>query len=126
MGDYMKTRKEMNDKAKTLLSELDKSQHTPTPWKLYGDYRIVGTKGQLIGSLIDSKLNPEERNANATYIVRAVNSFEKNEKELEFLRNCHEELLSALRAVRLRIQKGASILGSLEVVEKALAKAEGL
>jgi hypothetical protein len=30
MGDYMKTRKEMNDKAKALLNELDKPQHTPT------------------------------------------------------------------------------------------------
>lgn len=33
-------------------------------------------------------------------IVRAVNSFEKNEKELEFLRNYHQALINELRKVQ--------------------------
>lgn len=86
----------------------DKPQHTPAPWYVGESLRGItlydADKLPLLG------MNPNS-DVDAAFIVKAV--------------NCHEELVSALRAIRLRIQKGASILGSLEVVERAIAKAEG-
>lgn len=68
--------------------------HTPTPWfvaeselgpcVIHNDEAVAHMRGA-------------NREANAAFIVRAVNSYEKNEKELEFLRNCHEELVNALK-----------------------------
>ena len=64
-------------------------------------------------NLIDTTL----RDLDAAFIVKAVNSFEKNEKELEFLRNCHEELVRTLKLV----QSGRHCMAD---INEAIAKAE--
>lgn len=99
------------------------TQHTPTPWS-GGHYSsvvgclIVGQGGRLI---CDTAIQPKElAEANAVFIVRACNA--------------HEELLSALKVVAKDCcmaldgtwdKSDEGFRDTLELVEAAIAKAEG-
>ncbi len=60
--------------------------HTPTPWKLGRFGSIAGgplhektngmTQSQIVSCTTGENMTAEERDANAAFIVRAVNSFE--------------------------------------------------
>lgn len=112
----------------TLIVTKEKYQptHTPTPWSyenIAGHHSVNMSNGDSFAV---------ESEADAKHIVRAVNSFEKNEKELEFLRNSHEELLEALKLLFNCFSDGVE--GNYEAVispdlvkelRKTIAKAEG-
>jgi hypothetical protein len=63
--------------------------HTQTPWRVAKGYRITGgPQGHTYVASLDNvkHFSPEELDANAAFIVRAVNS--------------HDEMLAALKAAR--------------------------
>jgi len=87
-----------------------KTEHTPTPWKLWDGTKVYGHEhdGSDV-SIVDSSssfLSPETSQANAAFIVRAV--------------NCHEELVALLRECR---HPGLSE-DLYHRIEKAIAKSE--
>lgn len=51
------------------------TKHTPTPFKLLGDY-IVDDDGFYVAQLLPNKKDPREKIPNGEFIVRAVNSHE--------------------------------------------------
>ena len=71
--------------------------HTPGPWKAVGKVYVAGPTGASIARMIvmagssvqKDCLNEETAQANAEYIVRAVNN--------------HDELVSSLKAIIARI-----------------------
>lgn len=114
----MKTRKEMNKKAEGLLKELQHTkrsdgvsgEHTPTPWYLqrYPDEKSVEIKANRGYALIANVYwNEGEVEANAAFIVRAVNS--------------HEELLTLLKLMLEENQETGYKYQAL----KAMARAGG-
>ncbi len=99
------------------------TQHTPTPWMQAGVSRYIVKDLESVS--IASTTVPKGRNdkeeealeklayANAAFIVRAVNS--------------HDELLKALSVLKNSIT-GVYYLGEekeIEIIDKAIAKAEG-
>lgn len=89
-----------------------KPQHTLTPWEMKGEF-ITANRGGAVCQLfaIDSK---EEMEANAAFIVKAVNS--------------HEELVK-IAVLTKKYLKGERVTGPglllNSLVDKALTKAEG-
>ena len=79
--------------------------HTPTPWKVGEEYEILGPNEKVVATTYH---NRPEVEANAAFIVRAVNA--------------HEELLEALRYV---VDSGESYERVQEIAVQAIAKAEG-
>ena len=101
------------------------SKHTPTPWHVDGEC-IYGTtqRGDYVRiadtTVADGDNLPDkEADANASFIVRAV--------------NCHDEMLKALKAVELGVfgsmlpnsDIDVCTRGTLAQVQAAIAKAEG-
>ena len=111
---------------KTHEHSLSKPSHTPTPWRIYKEPmnpnpRLMAEASTLVAVISQGKAFAKETEANAAYIVKAVNA--------------HEEMVKALKDV-LFVLKGQAERGnfldsserdiSLEgVVEQAIAKAEG-
>lgn len=108
------------------------SQHTPTPWThLLGEdgdvIAIVNDASTLSGRKtivrpgtpgFDSSLTTEQNNANAAFIVRAVNNF--------------DPMLATLKQVQYGLElrayaesKNIGLKQDLEAVNAAIAKAEG-
>jgi len=105
------------------------TKHTPTPWvksivqfdksewaKLWNKNQICIAKGIDITAIVYGPDDQEE--ANAAFIVRAINS--------------HEELLQALKDLareidlrKLNIRKDFSLMSAHAFALKAIAKAEG-
>lgn len=87
------------------------SQHTPTPWKVIGREEIWGATEKLIADMSHSAYGDGQAiEANATFIVRAVNS--------------HQELLELAHIIlRLSFQRGNTEL--MRRCKEAIAKAEG-
>lgn len=94
---------------KTLKTET-KQTHTPTPWKVNG--RWIETDREEGIAKVGEWVSPLSL-ANATFIVRAVNS---HEELLEALRREHEKVVDELTG---------SQHGSLCLVCALIAKAEG-
>lgn len=76
------------DETKRQIEKDKEPQHTPTPWEIY-DTRKTHEKGKIFITgqaymLTEFPALPESE-ANAKFIVRAVNSHEANEKKIERL-----------------------------------------
>ena len=102
------------------------TKHTPTPWKVHPDVpnQIVtdGTEEFFVADLDTGDI--DEDNANAAFIVRAVNSYEKL---LAILKHAQSSLRT-FRDVPLHEQGWTSIDDDvMTLIEEALsdAKAEG-
>lgn len=108
----------MNTKSKEVSVESfnlpsGRLEHTPTPWHYDGEYIRTGlnrfdpeTKVQIIAEINDT----ENWEANAAFIVRAVNS--------------HENLLAMMKTAIIDIENG-SLGNALSVLRFAIAKAGG-
>lgn len=78
-------------------------KHTPGPWKNYGLYRqsdgynglMVGNGGMTICEVLSGTLCPPEvRDANAAFIVKAVNSYAASQQTIAQLREALEQMLT--------------------------------
>ena len=94
------------------------SQHSPLPWAIEGSGDIMAADGSRAVSFGDEPNSCGCSDADAAYIVRAVNS--------------HEALLTALKAAQQflppEIARGPDIFGwtnTVWTVHAVLAKAEG-
>ena len=108
----MKTQKEIQPCIHGDLGDCldcNKPQHTPTPWK-YENHEIWG-KNQNIAEIHNSKsiFADGEPEANAEFIVRAVNS--------------HEDLVFGIKNAIVMLDETAPMV-AIEL-RKVLAKAEG-
>lgn len=128
-----------------LGHDYKEPQHTPTPWKLANPRRVVGGEHQVevIGvSLSGSTSKPYMTTANevsfavrheadAAFIVRAVNAYEKDQE-------IKRELLAALKSSQKLIQMARqyfpksihnsdkfTLENSCAEIGTAIAKAEG-
>jgi|SRR5580692_2876822 hypothetical protein len=127
-----------------------KQHHTLTPWEIgstayaYG-WDIIGN-GLWIGSVHNSHDNhrgfplDDEGEANAAFIVRAVNEYEQNKGAIKAaladsagltlenirLKNRNEELLEAVKDMYSAITNGHSLALTHEQYKELIAKAEGL
>ena len=63
----------------------NKTKHTPTPWRVIKNGRIVWHKGGDIGEIVVRSGNYDEAQANAEHIVKCVNS--------------HDALIEALKGL---------------------------
>lgn len=83
-----------------------KTKHTPTPWKIkFGCKTFSFLDGSKMRSTVMISAYPNGivlcsgtiKEADAEFIIRAVNSFEKNEAELKSLKQSHEALLKVAK-----------------------------
>lgn len=89
----------------------NKVSHTPTPWQTDQDGFIESMAGTYIAE-VSSDSDKAEAQADAEFIVRAVNS--------------HEELLDALERIVVECNLDDAMLDVVrQIAEKAIAKAEG-
>lgn len=90
--------------------------HTPTPWRLDNPEStlVIGSNERIIADCDHPQLPDTEIEANAAFIVRAV--------------NCHDDLVSALKNVMAMVIGEAPSLArencTWERAEAALAKVE--
>lgn len=112
-----------SEKGFGMLECQCKPQHAPTPWRvshytggiLEGVNVIRSDNDEIdICSMVD---HPKVGKANAAFIVRAV--------------NCHEELVGMLKVYRNELMERANkgdkaVLHGCQLVDRAIAKAEGL
>jgi hypothetical protein len=87
--------------------------HTPTPWRVTKAYRITGgPQGHTYVASLDNvkHLSPEELEANAAFIVRAVNS--------------HDEMLAALKGVCIDLRAAGRGEAFIRIAN-LIAKVEG-
>lgn len=99
------------------------AKHSPTPWKVWHgenslDITPEGNKNHLIASV------PEwsQGHYNAEFIVKAVNSFESNEKKIQEFKEINTALLGHLKRFLEFVRHGHE--GFCGVCE-SVAKAEG-
>lgn len=87
--------------------------HTPTPWNLNPKaVLVIESEGVTVASCGNANVIRDQWEANAAFIVRAVNA--------------HEELLSLLKEARNRMIGSAPAIRSLsERTDKAITRAEG-
>lgn len=116
-----------------ITQHTEGSEHTPTPWMVNPNrnadftYRIVNETKCVVQSI-----NVE---ANAAFIVRAVNSYAEREAELERLKHSHEAYKRIIDALSSWVKSGrmpkySSLMPDTdetfgEVITKAIAQAEG-
>lgn len=93
------------------------TKHTPTPWHISDEHRIVDEQGGLVADVKYAKATTAEAMADAEFISRAVNS--------------HEALLEAAKKVvkeysALPINGPETvIIKSIDDLQEAIAQAEG-
>ncbi len=103
----MKTKTEATRKD----SAVKGTEHTPTPWTLRKDRPMAFFRGtEKVGDTAGMSFSDMEAERNAAFIVRAVNS--------------HDELLGLLMHCKEYLE-GYAERPSLNLIEKAIAQAEG-
>lgn len=112
-----------------------KTAHTPTPWRLSLDgENIMASTSLHIAEVTHSlrHMKKEEMEANAEFIVLAVNSFDEREAELKRLKDSHEALLEAVKDLRYAFyvenspkKLKAAFMKHAERLKEIIAQAEG-
>jgi hypothetical protein len=78
--------------------KVKRSEHTPTPWVLEyphnGNVRIIASNGTDIAT-VDGFVGGLKNEANAAFIVRAVNSYEALTEQNQAMQKALEDILSA-------------------------------
>ncbi len=90
-------------------------KHTPLPWEISKNGNIIATVKKGADCLIAKISSPKtpEKKANAAYIIKAVNA--------------HDELLTAIKDVQIKLLTGASIKADGDLcdrIEALIVKAD--
>lgn len=114
------------------------TQHTPTPWRQINGaifdtipWNKDQTRHTVPALFIPSpqQQSTEQNIANAAFVVRACNEYEKNQKTIEALIDCMTRVANSVRLVSgvntfpLKLSKGFEAIA--EELEKAIAQSEG-
>lgn len=74
-----------------LNSEPKPQTHTPTPWSTDVSFDIYGSHGECIANIRDMELPAR---ANADFIVRSTNNFEKMLETLKLIRQIADQSIA--------------------------------
>lgn len=132
----MKT-KEVTPSTESRQSERQEPSHTPTPWAVweppYEGPRtvIVRGDGASLASIEsgDPHLSDAENEANARFIVRAVNNHERYKAALEAITriagNLTDEAVEAVGGVNDARSRALMVVVARQIANKALTESDG-
>lgn len=99
----------------TVLHKTPEPQHTPTPWDT--DSHIIYAHGKEVANT--DVMGPDteaEIDANAAFIVKAVNAYESNQKKIRALVEAAKDFLADY-------DSNHGYMGSVEVLRSVVDKA---